>query len=282
MNVQATMTAAAEIRKLTIRAMQSAGSGHIGGAMSLCEVLAVLYTDLLNVDPAKPDKIDRDWVVLSKGHCGPALYATLAHSGYFPEEELLTLNANGTRLPSHCDRLKTTGIDISTGSLGQGISLATGVAIGNRLQGIESTVYVIVGDGELQEGQNWEALQFIAHQQLDNLIVIVDNNHRQLDGFTADICNPFSLAAKFTAFGLNVIEADGHDVRAVYDALTSAKSAGKATIVILDTEKGYGCNFAEFDGFNHYMTISAEMADSAVAEVDQRLAADLTALRKEE
>lgn len=270
MNVKATMAAAAEIRKLTIRAMESAGYGHIGGSMSICDLLAVLYTDVLNIDPKDSKKKDRDWVVLSKGHCGPALYAALAYRGFIGKEELKTLNAGGTKLPSHCDRLKTNGVDISTGSLGQGLSLATGVAVGNKLQGIDSTVYAIVGDGELQEGQNWEAIQFIAHRRPDNLVIIVDDNKRQLDGFTKDICYPFNIRDKFISFGLKAIEANGHDAGEIYQALVKAKREAPYA-VILNTEKGRGCNFAEINGFNHYMVITHDMAESAIAEIDARL-----------
>ena len=271
MNVKATMAAAAEIRKLTITAMESAGYGHIGGCMSICDVLAVLYTDILDIDPHDSRKKDRDWVVLSKGHCGPALYAALAYKGYFEKSELGTLNAGGTNLPSHCDRLKTIGVDISTGSLGQGLSLGTGVAVGNRIQGIGSTVFVIVGDGELQEGQNWEAIQFIAHRNLDNLVLIVDDNKRQLDGYTKDVCDPFCLKDKFLAFGLDAVEGNGHDVSAIYESLDKARRSGRPTAVILHTEKGHGCNFAEIEGFNHYMVVTREMAQSATAEIDARL-----------
>ncbi len=270
MDVKAAMAAAAEIRKLTIRAMEAAGYGHIGGSMSICDLLAVLYTEVLNIDPRNSKKKDRDWVVLSKGHCGPALYAALAYRGFFDKLELKTLNAGGTKLPSHCDRLKTNGIDISTGSLGQGLSLATGVAVGNSMQGIKSTVYAIVGNGELQEGQNWEAIQFIAHRRPDNLVIIVDDNKRQLDGFTRDICEPFSLKDKFMAFGIDAIEVNGHDVKEIYEALDKAKREAPFA-VILNTEKGHGCNFAETDGFNHYMVITHEMAESAIAEIDKRL-----------
>jgi len=271
MDEKVTLTAAAEIRKLTILAMESAGYGHIGGSMSLCDMLAVLYTDIMDVDPSDPKKPDRDYLVLSKGHCGPALYATLAHKGYFPTDLLKTLNQGGTSLPSHCDRLKTKGIDIGTGSLGQGLSLGIGVALGKKIQGIKGTVFVIVGDGELQEGQNWEAVQFLAHWKLDNVVIIVDNNKRQLDGFTKDVCESFDLVKKFSAFGLESFDVDGHDVRAIYKGLTKAKNSGKPTAVVMNTEKGYGCNFAEIPGFNHYMVISPEMAASAKAEVDARL-----------
>lgn len=271
MNVKATMAAAAEIRKGTITAMEGAGYGHIGGSMSICDVLAVLYNDILNIDPRDSKKKDRDWVVLSKGHCGPALYAALAFKGFFPKEELGTLNAGGTNLPSHCDRLKTNGIDISTGSLGQGLSLGTGVAVGNQIQGIDSTVFVIVGDGELQEGQNWEAIQFIAHRQMLHLVLIVDDNKRQLDGYTKDLCNPFCLKDKFLSFGLNAIEVDGHDVSEIHEELMKAKRSGGPAVIILNTDKGHGCHFAEIEGFNHYMVITHEMAQSARTEIDARL-----------
>lgn len=262
---------AAEIRKLTIRAMASAGYGHIGGSMSICDALAALYGGLMRVDPAQPDMPDRDRLVLSKGHCGPALYATLAYKGYFPVEELATLNANGTSLPSHCDRLKTRGVDISTGSLGQGLSLAAGVAYGCRMRGYPSTVYCIVGDGELQEGQNWEAIMFAVHHKLDNLVVLVDDNKRQLDGYTKEICAPGSLAEKLSAFGLQVFSCCGHDPMAIYKTIAKAKECGAPSAVILDTEKGRGCAFAEIPGFNHYMVIDKAMADAACCEIDRRL-----------
>ncbi|MCL2194880.1 MAG: transketolase [Oscillospiraceae bacterium] len=268
MNITETRKAAAEIRKLTIAAMQSAGYGHIGGSMSIADVLAVLYTDIMRVDPKNPRDPNRDWLVLSKGHCAPGLCAALAHKGYFPKEEVLTLNQNGTRLPSHCDRLKTPGVDISTGSLGQGISMASGVALGNAMQGINSHVYVILGDGELNEGQNWETAQFLAHRQMDNITVIVDANQRQLDGYTEDVCKQFDIAEKFRAFGLHTLECDGHDVRALHDALVQ-----KPAVLVMHTEKGHGCNFAEIPGFNHYMVITDDMARAACEEIDRRLTA---------
>jgi len=269
------LIAAAEIRKLAITAMESAGFGHVGGSMSVCDALAVLYEEVLNVDPLNPKKEGRDWLVLSKGHCGPALYAALAYKGFFPKSELLTLNANGTKLPSHCDRLKTVGIDISTGSLGQGLSLGSGVAMGNKMKGIRNYTYVIVGDGELQEGQNWEAVQFIAHRDLSNLIIIVDKNKRQLDGYTEQICRQFDIKAKFEAFGLFAVEVDGHDVEDIYNGISKAKGNDRPAAVILDTEKGHGCCFAEIPGFNHYMVFDKEMADKARREIDRRLEASL-------
>ncbi|HWQ58988.1 MAG TPA: transketolase [Clostridia bacterium] len=264
-------TAAAEIRKLTIRAMASAGYGHIGGSMSICEALAVLYGAVLRVDPARPDLEERDRLILSKGHCGPALYAALAYHGYFDPALLATLNADGTLLPSHCDRLKTPGVDLSTGSLGQGMSLGLGAALGLRMKGFDSRVYIIVGDGELQEGQVWEGVQFAAHRNLDNVALLVDANKRQLDGYVADICRSFDLAQKFEAFGFVTFGADGRDCASILDALTKARDCGRPAAVILDTEKGQGCRFAEEAAFNHYMTITPDMAEEACREIDRRL-----------
>jgi transketolase len=167
--------------------------------------------------------------------------------------------------------LKTPGIDISTGSLGQGISLATGVALGKSIQGLKGNVYAILGDGELQEGQNWEAFQFIAHKNITNLITLIDNNGRQLDDYTDTICKQFSLKDKFTSFGLFAQEVDGHDVKAVYEAIITAQNSQKPSVIICNTEKGHGCNFSEIKGFNHYMEVSLEMAESAMAEIDRRL-----------
>jgi len=270
MTIAKLAAAAAEIRKLTITAIESAGYGHIGGSMSICDALAVLYCDIMKIDPANPDMADRDRLVLSKGHSGPALYATLAYKNYFPKEELKTLNQNGTNLPSHCDRLKTKGIDISTGSLGQGLSLAAGVAYGSKLKGYTNTCYCIVGDGELQEGQNWEAIQFAAHHCLDNLVLLIDYNKRQLDGYTEEICAPRSLAKKLQAFGWEVLEVNGHDVEAIRNALLSIKRVKKPSVLVLDTQKGYGCSFSEIEGFNHYMVVTPDMAEAARAEIDRR------------
>lgn len=271
MEISQLKRAAAEIRKLTISAMASAGFGHIGGCMSICEVLAVLYCGILNIDPRQPGKPDRDWLVLSKGHSGPALYAALAYRGYFDREELMTLNQNGTSLPSHCDRLKTCGIDLSTGSLGQGVSLGIGAALGCRMRGYGNHVFVIAGDGELQEGQVWEGVQFAAHRGLDNFVLIVDNNKRQLDGWTRDICSSFDIARKFEAFGFEAICADGRDCGEIHTALVKAKQAGRPAAVILETVKGQGCPFAESADFNHYMVITSAMAAEAIREIDRRL-----------
>ena len=271
MDIKKLKFTAADIRKLTIRAMEAAGYGHIGGSMSICEVLAVLYDGIMNIDPQHPDKEDRDLLVLSKGHCGPALYAALAWKGYFDRELLKTLNQNGTSLPSHCDRLKTPGIDLSTGSLGQGVSIGIGAALGSKMKGIKNTVFIIAGDGELQEGQVWEGVQFAAHRNLDNIVLIVDVNKRQLDGWVKDICDEFDLKEKFNAFGFEAFHVDGRDCGDIYKGLKEAKECNKPSVVLLDTDKGQGCTFAEKAAFNHYMVITGQMADEAIAKIDRRL-----------
>ncbi len=264
-------TLAARIRIHTIRAMAGAGGGHIGGSMSIADVLAVLYGSVLRYDPHGPRWEDRDRLVLSKGHCGPALYAALALSGFFPLDMLKTLNQGGTSLPSHCDRIKTPGIDMTTGSLGQGVSCAAGIAYALKKKGSAAHVFSIVGDGELQEGQVWEAVQFAAHQQLSNFTIIVDYNHLQLDGTLDSICRPFNPENKFRAFGLDARSAPGYDVRAVHDALEWAKAAPGCCAVILDTFKGIGCEFAEKADFCHYMQFGEAEAARAETEILRRL-----------
>lgn len=263
---------AADIRIQTIRMFAEAGYGHIGGAMSIADVLAVLYGGVMSVDPSNPLWEDRDRLVLSKGHSGPALYAALALKGYFPLSELKTLNRGGTKLPSHCDRLKTPGIDMTTGSLGQGVSAAMGIAKGLKMKGSDSYTYLIIGDGELQEGQVWEGVQFAAHQKLDHLIAFVDDNKKQLDGWVDDICKPFDLSAKFSCFGWHAQVVKGYQVKEILQAVDHAKAVeDKPSVIILDTVKGRGCSFAEKADFNHYMVISDQMAEEAVKDIENRL-----------
>jgi transketolase len=229
----------------------------------------------MSVDPEQPLWEERDRLVLSKGHSGPALYAALALKGYFPHDELKTLNRGGTKLPSHCDRLKTPGIDMTTGSLGQGVSCAMGIAAGIRMKGLPSYTYLIVGDGELQEGQVWEGIQFAAHQKLDHLIAFVDDNKKQLDGWVTDICNPFDLKDKFVSFGWHALRVKGYDVREIYHAVEQAKQEeGKPSVIILDTLKGKGCCFAENADFNHYMNVTEDMAEEAIRVIECRLKAN--------
>ena len=233
-------------------------------------MLAVLYGAVMKVDPKNPDKPDRDKLVCSKGHAGPAVYAALALKGYFPYEELKTLNQPGTKYPSHCDRNKTTGIDMTTGSLGQGTSLAAGMALGDRLQGIDAKTYLIVGDGEANEGQVWEAAMFTAAKKVTNLIWLIDWNKKQLDGFTKDILDPFDFEEKFRAFGFDAVTVDGNDVEQVYDVLTRPIGE-KPLAVVLDTVKGKGIPEVENTMGNHSMTVSAEVFDGWLEGLRKKL-----------
>lgn len=248
---------AAEIRLETFKEFATLGFGHAGGAMSVVEVLAVLYGEVMKVDAKNPKWNERDYLSLSKGHAGPALYATLALKGFFPMEMLETLNKNGTRLPSHCSRVHTPGVDLTTGCLGQGISTAIGVAQASKMLGGQNYVYCIIGDGECDEGQIWEGTLFAAHQKVDNLIMFVDYNKMQLDGSVANICDLGDIATKFNAFNWFTQEVDGHSVEAIYEAIINAKSQyGKPSVIILDTIKGKGCAPAEAIAINHHVMFS--------------------------
>lgn len=262
----------ADIRIETIKELTAAGFGHIGGSMSVADVLGVLYGGVMNIRPQDPAWQDRDWMIMSKGHCGPALYAALALRGYFPMEMLQTLNQPGTNLPSHCDRRKTPGVDMTTGSLGQGISTAIGVAVANRMLGKENYTYCILGDGECQEGQIWEGAQFAAHHALDHFIVFIDYNRKQLDGTLESISNPYELGEKFEVFGWHTQTIEGYDIEAICEAVRNAKlTRGKPSAIVLQTYKGIGCSFAEREAFNHYMVVTQEMCDEAVQEIEHRL-----------
>jgi transketolase len=258
--------AAKEIRKLTIDEIGFLGVGHIGGAMSVVELLAYLYGGELRVDPANPRESERDWLVLSKGHAGPTLYATLARRGFFPLEWLHTLNEGGTSLPSHCDRNRTPGVDMSTGSLGQGFSAACGIALGLRMKGKPSRVYAIIGDGESDEGQVWEAALFAAHWKLGNLVAYTDYNKLQLDGPTGEILDLGRLEEKWAAFGWFAQRVDGHDFAAIDRATLAAKAqSGRPSMIVLDTVKGKGCSFAEGLASNHNMSFGMDEARAAIA-----------------
>ncbi|HET7839476.1 MAG TPA: transketolase [Rectinemataceae bacterium] len=260
---------AREIRVLTIDAIGFLGVGHIGGAMSIVEALTILYYRHMDVDPAKPRRPDRDQLVLSKGHAGPALYSTLATKGFFPREWLHSLNVGGTNLPSHCDRNRTPGIDMTTGSLGQGLSSACGIALGNRLNGVCSKVYCIIGDGESDEGQNWEAAMFAAHYRLDNLIAFTDCNKLQIDGATNEVMGLGSLRSKWEAFGWRAEEVDGHDFAAMDGAIERAKAAtGQPSMIILHTVKAKGFAPSEGQAASHNQTFSHEEALKAIAALE--------------
>lgn len=257
---------ARQIRIDTIDAIGKSGGGHIGGSMSIVEALTILYYKYMRTDPKNPDKRDRDRLVLSKGHSGPALYAILADVGFFPKEWLATLNRGGTRLPSHCDMNRTPGVDMSTGSLGQGLSAAVGIALGLRLDGIKSTVYAIIGDGECHEGQVWEAAMSAAHFKLDNLIAFTDYNKMALDGYIDEVMGLDDLTSKWVAFGWYVQRVDGHNFSQLERAIDKAqKEPLRPSMIVLDTIKGKGCSFAEGKINSHKMSFSCEDADEAIA-----------------
>ena len=258
-----------EIRRMTVECIGSIGSGHIGGSMSIVELLKVLYYDKMNVDPANPKMEGRDRLVVSKGHAGPAVYATLALKGFFPKEWLYTLNTLGTNLPSHVDMNKTPGVDMTAGSLGQGFSCAVGIAIGSKLKKDKATIYSIVGDGESQEGQIWEAAMLAASKKLDNMIAFTDKNNMQLDGLTDDVNSLGNLKAKWQAFGWYTQEIDGHDCEAISAAIDRAKAKkGQPSMIILDTIKGKGVSFAEAAGYKcHSMSMGKENVETALAEL---------------
>ena len=264
---------AEEIRVSALECLASLGFGHVGGSMSVIETLACLYGEVMNIDPKNPKKEDRDFMVMSKGHAGPAVYATLGLKGYFPLEEIKTLNKPHTNYPSHTDRLKTVGVDMTTGSLGQGVSSATGIAMGNKIKGLTNRTFVFVGDGELNEGQCWEAAQFAAHHGLDRLTVFVDHNKKQLDGTCDEICKSFDLAKKYEAFGFHVQTVNGHDIPAILAAIENAnKETEKPSCIVLDTIKANGCTFAQDVVKNHSSTFTKEQGEEAIAYAKERLA----------
>ena len=258
-----------DIRCDTIMSIGHLGVGHIGGCLSVVELLGVLYFEAMRIDPKQPKMAGRDRFICSKGHAGPAVYATLANRGYFDKAELLTLNQGGTNLPSHCDMLRTTGIDMTTGSLGQGFSCAVGAALGAKLAKDGAIVYTLIGDGESQEGQIWEAAMFAAAKHLDNLIAFTDYNKLQIGGTVAEINDIAPLAEKWAAFGWHVIEVeDGNDVEQVSAAVAYAKlglGTGKPTMVILNTVKGCGVPWVvELKSNNHNAAFTEEQAIAAV------------------
>ena len=264
--------AARDIRCDTLRCIGHLGVGHIGGCLSVAELLAVLYFEAMNIDPAQPKMPGRDRFICSKGHAGPAVYSALANRGYFSRNELLTLNQGGTNLPSHCDMNRTIGVDMTTGSLGQGFSCAVGVALGSKLEKDGATIYALIGDGESQEGQIWEAAMFAASKKLDNLIAFTDYNKLQIDDTVAKVNDIAPLADKWAAFGWNVIEVeDGNDVDQVSAAVAHAKlgiGSEKPTMVILNTLKGCGVPWiVNLGPGNHNCPLNEEQAEAAIAEI---------------
>ena len=246
MNKLELMKTANEIRKGIVTALHSAKAGHPGGSLSATEIFTYLYFEEMNVDPKDPKKADRDRFVLSKGHTAPGLYSTLAQKGFFPKEDLVTLRHTGSYLQGHPDMKHIPGIDMSSGSLGQGISAAVGMAIAGKLDNADYRVYTLLGDGEIQEGQVWEASMLAAHRKLDNLVVIVDNNKLQIDGAITEVNSPYPIDKKFEAFNFHVINIDGNDFDQIDAAFKEAKTVkGQPTAIIAKTVKGKGVSFME-------------------------------------
>lgn len=251
-----------EIRTLTLETIGHVGKGHLGGCMSLCEVMSVLYFSQMNVRPENPQWKHRDRFILSKGHAGPVVYSALALRGYFDREALKSLNELGTSIPSHCDATRTAGVDVTTGSLGQGFSVAVGIALAAKLDREALYVYPIIGDGESQEGLVWEAAMLAGNKGLDNIIGFTDYNNLQIDGHVSEVNGLEPLADKWAAFGWDVHSVDGHDVEEIDQAVSRAKQGGgKPHMIILRTVKGKGISFAENVVTNHSMTISKDVLE---------------------
>lgn len=260
--------AAKNIRLGAVEAVFSASSGHPGGSLSIADVLAYLYFEEMNIDPADPHKADRDRLVLSKGHVTPGLYAALAERGFFSKDELKKFRQIDSFLQGHPDMKDTPGVDMTTGSLGLGFSAACGMALGSRIKGYKNRVFAIVGDGELEEGQIWEAAMFASHYKLDNLTAFVDFNGLQIDGKITEVMNPTPIPEKFAAFGWNVIEIDGHDFEAIEGAVKAAKECkDKPTAIICHTVKGKGVSFMENVAKWHGSAPNKEQYEQAVAEL---------------
>lgn len=258
------------IRKDIISSIASIGSGHVGGSLSIVELLVVLYANHLRVDPKNPKMEGRDRLIVSKGHGGPAVYAVLSDMGYFDKDLLNTLNKFDTILPSHCDMNKTPGIDMTTGSLGQGFSCAVGIAMASKLRQDGANIYSIIGDGESQEGQIWEAAMLASQWNLDNFIAFTDYNKLQLDGKVSEICSIEPICEKWKAFGWEVINVEeGNNCKAIDCAINRAKKSEKPCMIILNTVKGYGFKFSEEAGAkNHSMPVTEKILKEAINELD--------------
>ena len=275
--LQQLSAAATRIRMAVVEGTFCAKSGHPGGSLSIADMLAYLYTQELRIDPKNPTWADRDRFVMSKGHCAPALYGALALRGFFPEEEIKSLRHIDAMLQGHPCMTTTPGVDMSTGSLGQGVSAAAGMALAAKLDGKDYRVYAILGDGEIQEGQVWEAAMFAAHKKLSNLCVIVDNNDLQIDGTMEEVNSPYPIPEKFAAFGFHVVEIDGHDFEQIASALAAARAcADKPTAIVMKTVKGRGVSFMENQVGWHGKGPNAAEYEQAM----QELRAALTAIEE--
>ena len=259
-----------EVRKGIVTAVHSAKAGHPGGSLSAADVFTFLYFEEMNIDPANPKMAGRDRLVLSKGHGGPGLYAILALKGFFDMKEIYTLNKPGTMLPSHCDRLLTPGIDMTTGSLGQGLSAAVGMALADRIDGNGARVYCIIGDGESQEGQIWEAGMYAAQMKLGSLTCFLDLNGQQIDASVDEVNSLLDAGEKWRAFGWNVQEVNGHDVQAIYDAVEAAKTCtDKPNMIVMHTVKGKGWKRIEGTTMSHSLSVSADDLAEALNDIDK-------------
>ena len=262
-----------KIRRHVLEAVYSAQSGHPGGSLSIAEILSVLYFHEMNIDPKNPKDPNRDRFVLSKGHCAPALYGALAERGYFPVEDIKTFRKIDSYLQGHPDMKHIPGVDMSTGSLGQGICAANGMALAAKLDNKDYRVYTVLGDGELEEGQVWEAAMFAAHYKLDNLTAFVDLNLLQIDGDVRKVMNPTPVDAKFAAFGWNVRVTDAHDVKKLIEAVDTAKTVkGKPTVIIAQSTKGKGVSFMENNAAWHGSAPNTEQYEAAIHEIDEKIA----------
>lgn len=260
------------IRKDALTAVFRAASGHPGGSLSIADLLSVLYFEEMHIDPKNPHDPERDRLVLSKGHCAPALYGALAERGYFPAKDCATFRKTGSYLQGHPDMKNVPGVDMSTGSLGQGISAANGMALAGRIDKKNYHVYAILGDGELEEGQVWEAAMYAAHYKLDNLTAFVDFNGLQIDGDIAKVMSPLPIDKKFEAFGWNVICTDAHDPIALSDAIAEAKNTkGKPTVIIMKSIKGKGVSFMENVAAWHGSAPNEEQYKQAISELDAQI-----------
>ena len=271
-NVEALRKIAVEIRKGIIEAVYSANSGHPGGALSCADILTVLYFNQMNIDEKKPDDPNRDRLVLSKGHASAGLYSALAQKGYFDKELLKTFRKIGSNLQGHPDMRKVPGVDMTTGSLGQGLSAAVGMALGSKMNKAGCKIYCIMGDGEIEEGQVWEAAMTAAKYKLDNLCIILDNNNLQIDGEIEKVGGMNNITEKFMRFGFNVINVDGHNIDNLIDAFTTAKQTkDKPTIIIAKTVKGKGVSFMENKAEWHGKAPSKEEYEKAIEELNRNL-----------
>ena len=267
-NVEALKKIAKEVRKGIIEEVYNAKSGHPGGSLSCADILTVLYFNQMNIDDKKPDGENRDRLVLSKGHASPALYSVLAQKGYFDKEKLQTFRKIGSNLQGHPDMKKIPGVDMTTGSLGQGLSVAVGMAIASKMNKAGCKIYCIVGDGEIEEGQIWEATMAASKNELDNLCVILDNNNLQIDGEIDKVGGMNNITEKFLSFGFNVINIDGHNIDSIIDAFTTARQTkGKPTIIIAKTIKGKGISFMENKASWHGKAPSEEEYNMAMSEL---------------